>query len=140
VIDRLLRRIQQAGNTYVIADYRDGSPYLTRTVFRRLFGLRPLLHFFHRPDSDRHLHNHPWRWSLSIILRGSYTEERLGREGTRRVRWFNFITDRDYHRIQELHGEVWTLFITGRRTQGWGFLVDGQFVPWREYIDARHGA
>lgn len=114
----------------------DGSPYLTRVLLPRIFGVRPMLHNIHRADDDRELHNHPWRWMLSIILSGSYDEERTdaaGRVTRRRVRWFNFITDRDFHRIAELHGHVWTLFITGPRVQSWGFLVDGKLIPWRDF-------
>lgn len=27
-----------------------------------------------------------------------------------------------------------------RRINGWGFLVDGKKVPWREYLSGREGA
>lgn len=128
---------------YVIPDYLNDRPYLTRLVPWRLLGLRPLLHHFHQGDGDRALHNHPWKWSLSIILKGSYTEERIAREHplssarrtvTRKVRWFNLLRDTDFHRVAELHGDVWTLFITGPRTQDWGFLEGGRVVPHEEYI------
>lgn len=137
---------------YTIEDYLDGGPYLTRILLPRVFGVRPMIHRFHRPDGDRALHNHPWRWMLSVILRGSYSEERrLEPEeinGTRAsavrthtVRWFNWLTDRDFHRVTELHGpEVWTLFITGPRMQDWGFkenASDETVEPWRHYIDRK---
>lgn len=35
------------------------------------------LHRFLKPDGDRELHNHPWRWAFSIVLWGGYTEERF---------------------------------------------------------------
>lgn len=136
---------------YTITDYLDGGPYLTRILFPRVFGFRPMLHKFHRPDGDRALHNHPWSWACSLILRGSYTEERrldeeqingtdAPRVETKVVRWFNYLTDRDFHRVTELHGEeVWTLFVTGPRTQSWGFDEhgDGHVTDWREYIDRK---
>lgn len=130
----------------------DGSPYLTRILLSRLLKLKDKLgvgvyiHKFHRPDIDQHLHNHPWKWAFSVILSGSYTEERfvdvvsngglapLTVSKTRRVRWFNKLTDADYHKVETLHGDVWTLFITGPRTQDWGFLVDGEHVPWKKYL------
>jgi hypothetical protein len=34
----------------------------------------PYLHYFYRSDADRDLHNHPWNWALSLILRGEYRE------------------------------------------------------------------
>lgn len=135
---------------YTIEDYIDGSPYLTRVLFPRVFGFRPMLHHFHRPDGDRALHSHPWTWAAALILRGSYTEERLlddeeingtrtRRTQTRLVRWFNVLTKHDFHRVVELHGDVWTLFVAGEKTQGWGFLEDGneRATPWRQYIDRK---
>lgn len=134
-----------------------GTPYLTRIMLPwRVFGVRPFLHKFHRPDEDDNLHNHPWKKSLSVILTGSYDETRTLSDAadcvrlyeasgagkarledfthTRRVRFFNYLTDADYHKIDRLHGEVWTLFITGPRIQSWGFLVNGAHISWREYL------
>lgn len=127
----------------------DGSPYLTRVLFPRIpadvpfvGGIRPMLHKFHRPDGDRELHNHPWSWAVSLILAGGYLEERLlvdestlaGRPITETVivRWLNRLTDLDFHRILELHGELYTLFCTGPRTQSWGFMNEetGAFTDW----------
>lgn len=114
---------------YVIYDRKTGDPYMTRVLFPRVFGVRVMLHRIHRPDYDRDLHDHPWDWCASFILRGSYDEERLD-EGCpddaiatrfRRVKWFNWITADTWHRINQLHGNVWTLFVTGERVQAWGF-------------------
>ncbi len=120
---------------------------------------RAYLHQFFGAD-DEGCHNHPWKWSLSIVLWGSYTEERLhpdwlldGLEGadcsmpaskrrwgqrSRRVRWFNLLRAGDYHRISELHprrpgGQVWTLFITGPFSgRSWGFWIPGRgHVHWK---------
>ncbi len=124
----------------------DGSPYLTRIMFPRIFGMRLFLHHFHRGDGDQDLHNHPWKWAASLVLSGFYIEERL--EGvipmkglkptvmteTRVVTRFNFLRDTDYHRVDSLHGDVWTLFLTGPRTQDWGFLVEGNHVPYTTYL------
>lgn len=114
---------------YVIVDQTTGDPYMTRILFPRVFGFRPMLHHIHRPDYDRDLHDHPWAWCVSLILRGSYDEERPAdchhadcmRTVERRVRWTNYITRGTWHRITELHGNVWTLFIAGPRVQKWGF-------------------
>lgn len=120
----------------------DGSPYLTRILLSRLLKLKDKLgvgvyiHKFHRPDIDRHLHNHPWTRAFSVILSGSYIETRLAgtTTATRRVRWFNSLTQHDYHKVESLEGDVWTLFITGARVQDWGFMVDGVHVPWKKYL------
>jgi hypothetical protein len=120
----------------------DGSKYLTRVLFPRVFGVRVLLHHFHRKDIDRHLHSHPWKWTRSLVISGAYDEERLAhpeREGCldtieRTVTRFNKLDDKDYHRVTKLHGDVWTLFVTGPRCQDWGFLTDRGHVSWREYL------
>jgi hypothetical protein len=117
--------------TYTIRDYKDDTEYLTRTVFPRVFGVRPLLHRFHRPDADRHEHNHPWIWCFSVVLCGSYDEVRGGRE--RRVRFFNLLRHGDYHRIARLNGEVWTLFLAGRRVSSWGFKTERGHVDHQTY-------
>jgi len=138
---------------FTITDYADGSPYLTRVHFPRIpiLNIRPMVHKFHRPDGDRALHNHPWKWAASFILAGEYVEERLlpdesqlyGRPHAeaRLVRWFNWLTDQDFHRVVELRGGVYSLFVSGPRAQEWGFMPEdgepGEVVHWRTYIDRK---
>jgi hypothetical protein len=125
----------------------NGDPYLTRVLLSRLlpirrwFGIGVYLHHFHREDRDRWLHNHPWTWAASIVLNGSYVEQRLegmvGKEQIDEVRTvtrFNFLRDTDYHKVLRMRGDVWTLFITGKESQDWGFLVDGVHVPHKKYL------
>lgn len=53
----------------------EDNPYLHRWWIipkNRLFNI--YLHKFMRSDDDRALHDHPWSWNLSIIIRGSYIE------------------------------------------------------------------
>lgn len=83
------------------------------------------------------MHNHPWPWSFSIILVGGYTEERtpdvFDVDGlhagntittkTYRPISFNFITHKDFHRVDILENDAWSLFFTGWRSKNrsWGF-------------------
>ncbi len=128
----------------------DGDAYLLRFFpFRKT--VRPpydrskwpavYLHKFLRPDRDRELHSHPNKWSFSIILKGSYTEERRrGNEVfTRRVRLFNFLGLQDFHRIDELHGDVWTLFFVGPKVSSWGFWDrdTNEVTPHHDYLNQR---
>lgn len=134
---------------------RAGELYLKRWALRPHRpsgenGWRIYLHRFYAPDDDGH-HNHPWRWSFSIVLRGSYTEEvlspALGVPGAewrlvkarRRVRWFNWIGPDKYHRIVSLYGPVWTLFFCGPvLPTGWGFWMPGRgHVPFAQRIAER---
>jgi hypothetical protein len=122
---------------------KDGaSPYLERYYIGTLFGVRTYLHRFVACDPDRGLHDHPWRWAMSIVLAGYYFEMTRYYVVTRPVRWFNFLTGESFHRVilpvkpidktQFYNSQVnsyrqhcWTLFIHhAERSKGWGFLRD----------------
>lgn len=136
-----------------------GNEYLRRYTYRSLGwfpGDKPTpfsiyLHHFIRPDDDRELHSHPWKWAVSVTLAGGYVEERFPTECdtcghpqdgyhkvTRRTRFLsvNFIRGTDYHRVASLHGkETWTLFIAGPKASSWGFWVPGRgHVEWRTFL------
>jgi hypothetical protein len=107
------------------------------------------IHRFHRGDADQELHNHPWRWSLSLILAGGYREERrfsmFGRDWVH-VRtvlpWtLNFIRGDDYHRVDLIEDDAWSIFFAGPRVQGWNFWNRDtrKTTPWREFIARKRG-
>jgi hypothetical protein len=152
VRDGLIRRAKRT--PYVPITGPDGSTYMGRWWLfnpyppksdgggdrRGLRGWLPSIRIHHilRPDSDRHLHDHPWN-ARTVILQGWYIEERPGRLAPRLYERTAGYTGRllfgQYHRIEEVSpGGVWTLFITWRKQGTWGFLVDGKKVPWREYL------
>lgn len=116
-----------------------GERYLERYWLGRFCGITAYLHRFVARDADEWVHDHPWRWSVAIILTGGYLEERLRwfdpRTGwAKHVRWMrasriNVIRGGDFHRILEAHPETWTLFIHGPRVKGWGFLTHVQCRP-----------
>lgn len=147
----------------VIYDGEGRSPYLTRHYligapkmpdgsrpFDEFGDMRPsaiwsgrfgiYLHRFHRSDSDRELHNHPWRWSCSLVLAGGYVEERRSGDAviSRRVTpgRFNWIGHDDFHRVDLIEKDAWTLFVVGPKVSSWGFWsrISRAFVPWREFI------
>jgi hypothetical protein len=111
---------------------RDVWPGLVRWSLRRQVinaGWRVYLHRFVVLDSD--LHNHPWRWCCSLLVRGHYTEEFCDcsrgeptppppeRLVSRVVRWVNYIPLRRWHRITGLPADgraVWTLVVCGPST------------------------
>jgi len=98
------------------------------------------LHHFHRGDDELELHSHPWAWSLSLILAGGYIEERrFGAHVVRRTMrpWrLNYIGANDFHRVELLEHDCWTLFLTGPKIAGWGFWNKDteRFLPWRQFI------
>lgn len=129
----------------------DGSVYMRRFWLFNPYGKDPegeilpprwswlpsiRVHHIMRPDSDRHLHDHPWN-ARTIVLDGWYDEERPGRFCHRRREGYTGrLLFGQYHRIDKISaGGVWTLFFTWRKRGTWGFLVDGKKVPWREYLD-----
>lgn len=108
---------------------------------KQRFGL--FLHRFHRGDHDRELHSHPWHWAVSWILAGGYREER--RTGNIVVirdfkpgNW-NFLEANDFHRVDLLEDDCWTLFIVGPKAGTWHFWdrLTGKLTPWRDFVNAR---
>ena len=126
----------------------DAGPYLERYYLGQLFGVTFYLHRFVSSDSERHIHNHPWKWGASLIVAGNYLEERCvdicpSIEGSgcltsvARRRWFNRFDGNTFHRISDAKPGTWTLFFHGPRVKvggglkGWGFLE-------RQYIVGLH--
>lgn len=141
-ISALLAEVPQNHDawTYTIHGF-DGSPYLTRTLFPRVGELRPMLHRIHRPDADRHLHNHPWKTARFRILTGGYVEERLVDGVVQRLTLrpgdVNELDANTFHRIDSIEPNTWTFGLVGERVQDWGFLVDGVVVPHAEYFASK---
>lgn len=155
LVDRLKARA--ARTPYTTLRGADGSLYMERywlvgpTSLLRF--VLPLMrfHVIHREDMDRDPHDHPWAFR-SIILRGSYGEERFEVKDSdsihgdpyrartaiwRRMPGCAYRMDLgDFHKITRVYeGPVLTLCILGRRQETWGFLTDtGEKVPWRRYL------
>lgn len=123
-----------------------GDKYLTRYVIIRTPFFRVFLHRFHGPDPDRHLHNHPWR-ATSWILKGGYVEEVAVPDWDREhigpgwdvnhrfVVDVNQLREDEYHRIRAVLPGTWSLVIGGAYFREWGFLVDGEHIDWRTYLN-----
>jgi hypothetical protein len=157
----------------VIYDREGGSPYLSRhyvfgapvasdgkPVFDstgnpragikwndRVGPIAIYLHKFHRSDDDGAPHNHPWKWSIAIILAGGYIEQRLNPysntmyERVKRPFSVNVITKDDYHRVDLIDKDSWSLFIAGPRVDTWGFwdFVNKKNIHWRTFIARKRG-
>lgn len=121
----------------------EGDPYLDRLRIVQTPWFGVYLHHIHRPDNDRHPHDHPWTfWSL--ILAGGYRERVWPDKrdsglwkGRARKRWSFMRMGREAaHMISEIDGPLWTLVFTGPRRAEWGFWEDGTFVSWRKYYQS----
>lgn len=110
----------------------EGRPYLERYYLGSLFGVTAYLHRFVGYDSDREVHDHPWRFAFALGLAGSYVEFRvqtldadLGWRGD--YRWMypgkvSRLGPNTFHQIIRAEFDTWTLFVHGRRIKTWGFL------------------
>lgn len=119
MLRKLLYSLQGRLKTRQIA--HNGEPYMERSLVGTLFGVRLYLHRFVASDSDG-IHDHPFLYSVSVILAGWYWEDRWARRYLRR--WVNFIGPNDMHRVVlPTNGrDVWTLFMHSARVKPWGFF------------------
>jgi hypothetical protein len=128
MLRRLLVRLTDRLPSKVIQ--HEGLPVLERyhiwEFSRRGPGI--VIHRFVNSDPDRGLHDHPWRYSMSLILAGGYYELLKRQNNNVFRRWlgagrFNLLDGKEHHRvILKEGGDAWTLFFYGVRTKKWGFL------------------
>ena len=124
----------------------DGLVYLVRLRIIQTPWFALYLHDIHEPDGDRDPHNHPWPF-LSFVLRGYYIEKVYDDPGHPRLAVSSHYVEKKHrrfsvhrmgrssaHRIVEAAPGLKTIIITGPRSKdGWGFFVDGEYVPWQTY-------
>jgi hypothetical protein len=108
----------------------------------QFLGIAVRVHEILRSDTGRDPHDHPWPY-LTIILRGWYWEERFDDEGkSLGSTWYGrgsilFRPAKSWHMLHLTPGKsCWTLFITGRKSQTWGFNTKDGKVPYHQYKDA----
>lgn len=106
------------------------------------FDVAVRVHHILRSDSGRDPHDHPWPY-LTVILRGGYWEQRYNDSGALvSVRWHGvgsilFRRANSWHKLEVPVGKTaWTLFITGKKAQTWGFRTRDGKVPYYEYEES----
>ena len=95
-------------------------------------GFEIYVHHMHAVDSFRWLHNHPWRWFLSFVFRGSYVQDTYNRKtkgkNKQTIRWINLFRGlHRYHAIRSLpKGQTCTLVIAPPKLKNyeWGYWDD----------------
>lgn len=111
-------------------DFTVGN-YLQRWwVIPRNDWLNIYLHHFTASDDDRALHDHPYRWNVSWLLKGGYREHLPTGHVDRHSGSLVFRWGAAPHRIELHRGPCWTLFITGRRVREWGFYCPQGWRHW----------
>ncbi len=124
-----------------------GVLYLTRLNIFQVPLFSTKLHWIHRPDPDRDLHDHPWPF-VSIVLWGGYEEyesknPRSEPGKLRKIRWFNYKNTRTAHRISKVKPRTLTLIFSGPRStkKEWGFFNEHTFeyTDWKTYENIQTG-
>lgn len=119
----------------------DGELYLSRLNLIKTPWFSVKLHWIHRPDPDRDLHDHPWTF-IAFVLRGSYEEWESKKPASqsgklRKINWFNYKNSVTAHRISKVAPNVLTLVISGPKNykKSWGFFDAEtlEYTNWRIY-------
>lgn len=153
--DRFIARVTRRAPDFVIGGAE--RPYLRRWwVVPRNRWFNVYLHQFLRSDDDRALHDHPWLFNASIMLRGLYREHTIAgggihqhaerSAGSAKFRWgpaphrVELLTVADFVRSQPDNDaplSCWTLFVTGPVVRAWGFhCPERGWVPWQRFTAA----
>lgn len=118
------------------------KPYMYRWTLFSFFRLfKVYLHCFLDQDWTKDYHDHPKRF-ISIGLKGRYIEETPIRKGMIQNRvyqapWIRTFPASYIHRIKTIPGETcWTLVIVFKSQRAWGFWANGEWIPWRQYVDS----
>lgn len=112
-----------------------GTQYLTRWYViprNRLFNV--YLHHVEGNDPDENLHDHPWLFNGSLVLRGEIVEELRGRARILQNGSLTFRLGRSPHRLLLRSSDSLTLFITGPKVRRWGFYTDTGWIDSKQYL------
>ena len=136
-----MRREYKHGSKYALWRWKDiywnNQLYLRRLILFQCPLFSIMLHWFHSPDMQRHLHDHPVSM-LSVILKGWYLEER---ESGQHIRDFlNWIPSTTAHRIASVSFGTITLCFAGRRKREWGFHTEDGWIHWKDYHTKYEGS
>lgn len=136
----MIRREYRSGSRWAFWRWTDvrfqGRLYLRRLHLVKTPLFSVMLHWFHGPDPEECLHDHPVAL-LSLVLRGNYVEER--EDGYHQRSWFNLITPTARHRVMAISPGTLTLALAGPKVREWGYHTSEGFVHWRTFQDTREG-
>jgi hypothetical protein len=114
--------------------------YLERWVIKEAFSCGIYLHHFIGDDWAIDPHDHPRRF-ISIGLKGWYYEDVFNSDGTQAdtlrfdAPWVRSFPAEHLHRVRASQcGDCWTLVIVLPKTRRWGFVKDGQWIGFKDYV------
>jgi hypothetical protein len=98
------------------------------------------VHKFVGDDWSWDFHDHPKRF-LSIGLWGSYVEETTAGFKVFRAPWVRTFPAEHQHRIslRRDRRSCWTVVWVGKPEREWGFWHEGEWMPWRDYVNGKDG-
>jgi hypothetical protein len=145
---RVLARLWPA--RYRVIPRRDGSGPLLRQF--KIWGMRDgvvggssiYLQSFAQAEEESLFHVHRWKRMLSLVLSGSFIEERFPGVGPHPRRFFKThkapsVYGMDLTTIHRLHAVAprsWTLFLQVGNTREWGYFARPliEYTPWDQAI------
>lgn len=136
---------------------QDECPMMLRWEFLRIGPkkkpwFKGMIHYFPPHVTDRDPHDHP-RSFVTAILRGGYLNTEtvpiyppldLGggemQEFMDELEWMSagmvkFRKSSHTHLTETTDAGAWTFVIMGPERQSWGFLRDGNWWPWKAYVE-----
>lgn len=136
----ILRLLERLGRKRIVMDRVNDEPYLERYYLflkdRQRFPFNVFLHKFLKSDPDD-LHDHPWPYA-TLILKGGYWETTPEGRFWRGPGHFRICTARSLHRIElDPSVECWTIFMPGPKQREWGFIKNGTWTQWEQYLAGR---
>ena len=136
----ILRLLERLGRKRIVMDRVNDEPYLERYYLflkdRQRFPFNVFLHKFLKSDPDD-LHDHPWPYA-TLILKGGYWETTPEGRFWRGPGHFRICTARSLHRIElDPSVECWTVFMPGPKQREWGFIKNGTWTQWEQYLAGR---
>lgn len=114
--------------------------YLRRWTLARGFGCALYLHHFIGDDWAIDPHDHPRRF-VTLGLKGWYWEDVFNERGERtethrfQALWLRSFPAAHVHRVRASEcGNTWTLVLVLPKSRAWGFIRDGEWIPFRQYV------
>ena len=136
----LLKLLERLGRRRIVMDRINDEPYLERYYLflkdRQRFPFNVFLHKFLKSDPDD-LHDHPWPYA-TLILKGGYWETTPEGRFWRSPGHFRICKANSLHRIElDPSVECWTVFMPGPKQREWGFIKNGTWTQWEQYLASR---
>ena len=136
----ILKLLERLGRRRIVMDRVNDEPYLERYYLflkdRQRFPFNVFLHKFLKSDPDD-LHDHPWPYA-TLILKGGYWETTPEGRFWRSPGHFRICKANSLHRIElDPSVECWTVFMPGPKQREWGFIKNGTWTQWEQYLASR---